>query len=77
MQYRANDDGQKQGVFTVQNAAATPWLWDGTGLTDGSTFGQFVGGYGIEIDSTTPDSPPARSSWRRSRTCSARGSPRR
>ena len=21
-------------------------------------FGQFVGGYGIEIDSTTPDSPP-------------------
>jgi hypothetical protein len=58
VQYRANDDGQKQGVFTVQNAAATPWLWDGTGLTDGSTFGQFVGGYGIEIDSTTPDSPP-------------------
>ena len=58
MQYRANDDGQKQGVFTVQNAAATPWLWDGTGLTDGSTFGQFVGGYGIEIDSTTADSPP-------------------
>ena len=58
VQYRANDDGQKQGVFTVQNAAATPWLWDGTGLTDGSTFGQFVGGYGIEIDSTTPESPP-------------------
>ena len=58
VQYRANDDGQKQGVFIVQNAAAAPWLWDGTGLTDGSTFGQFVGGYGIEIDSTTPDSPP-------------------
>jgi hypothetical protein len=58
VQYRANDDGQKQGLFTVQNAAAAPWLWDGTGLTDGSTFGQFVGGYGIEIDSTTPDSPP-------------------
>jgi hypothetical protein len=58
VQYRANDDGQRQGVFTVQNAAATPWLWDGTGLTDGSTFGEFVGGYGIEIDSTTADSPP-------------------
>jgi hypothetical protein len=58
VQYRANDDGQKQGLFTVQNAAAAPWFWDGTGLTDGSTFGQFVGGYGIEIDSTTPDSPP-------------------
>ena len=58
VQYRANDDGQKQGLFTVQNAAATPWLWDGTGLSDGSTFGQFVGGYGIEIDAATPDSPP-------------------
>jgi hypothetical protein len=58
VQYRANDDGQKQGVFVVQNTAAEPWLWDGTGLADGSTFGQFVGGYGIEIDATTPQSPP-------------------
>jgi hypothetical protein len=58
VQYRANDDGQKQGLFAVQNTAAAPWLWDGTGLTDGSTFGQFVGGYGIEIDSTAPQSPP-------------------
>ena len=39
-------------------SAGAPWLWDGTGLVDGATFGQFVGGYGIEIDSTTPDSPP-------------------
>jgi N,N-dimethylformamidase beta subunit-like, C-terminal len=58
VQYRANDDGQRQGLFTVTNAAAATWLWDGTGLTDGSTFGQFVGGYGIEIDATTPESPP-------------------
>ena len=58
MQYRANDDGQHQGLFTVANARAAPWLWDGTGLADGSTFGQFVGGYGIEIDATTPESPP-------------------
>jgi hypothetical protein len=58
VQYRANDDGQHQGLFTVENSAAVPWLWDGTGLTDGSTFGQYVGGYGIEIDATTPDSPP-------------------
>ena len=57
-QYRANDDGQRQGLFSVQGSAAAPWLWDGTGLADGSTFGQFVGGYGIEIDATTPDSPP-------------------
>jgi hypothetical protein len=58
VQYRANDDGRHRGLFTVENAAAAPWLWDGTGLTDGSTFGQFVGGYGIEIDATTPESPP-------------------
>jgi hypothetical protein len=58
VQYRANDDGQRQGLYIVQSAAAAPWLWDGTGLADGATFGQFVGGYGIEIDATTPESPP-------------------
>jgi hypothetical protein len=58
VQYRANDDGQRQGLFSVQSVASAPWLWDSTGLTDGSTFGQFVGGYGIEIDATTPNSPP-------------------
>jgi hypothetical protein len=58
VQYRANDDGQHQGLYTVQNAAAVPWLWDGTGLGDGATFGAFVGGYGIEVDATSPDSPP-------------------
>jgi hypothetical protein len=57
-EYRANDDGQHQGLFVVENSASAPWLWDGTGLADGSTFGQFVGGYGIEIDATTPQSPP-------------------
>ena len=29
-----------------------------TGIADGGSFGQAVGGYGIEIDATTPDSPP-------------------
>ncbi|MFL5927515.1 MAG: N,N-dimethylformamidase beta subunit family domain-containing protein [Gaiellaceae bacterium] len=58
VQYRANDDGQHQGLYTVENTAAAPWVWSGTGLADGSTFGQFVGGYGIEIDETTPQSPP-------------------
>ena len=57
VQYRANDDGRRQGLYNVQSAAATPWLWEGTGLTDGATFGQFVGGYGIEIDAMTPLSP--------------------
>jgi hypothetical protein len=58
VQYRANDGGQKQANYGVLAAAAAPWLWEGTDLTDGSTFGQAVGGYGIEIDATTPDSPP-------------------
>jgi N,N-dimethylformamidase beta subunit-like, C-terminal len=58
IQYRANDDGRKQGLFTVQNSAVVPWLWAGTGLGDGSTFGQAVGGYGIEIDGTSPETPP-------------------
>ena len=58
VQYRANDDGQRQGLFTVQGSASAPWLWAGTGLADGSTFGQYVGGYGIEIDATAPSSPP-------------------
>ena len=58
VQYRANDNGSKQGLFTVRSASTAPWLWAGTGLADGSTFGQAVGGYGIEIDATTADSPP-------------------
>ena len=58
VQYRANDDGTQQGPFFVIAADATPWLFEGTGLANGSTFGEMVGGYGIEIDSTTLDSPP-------------------
>ena len=58
VQYLANDEGQHQGLYTVLNAQAVPWLWAGTGLAEGSTFGEAVGGYGIEIDHTTPDSPP-------------------
>ncbi len=57
VQYRRNDEGHKQGLFVVRDAASAPWLWDGTGLESGGTFGDFVGGYGIEIDATTPESP--------------------
>jgi N,N-dimethylformamidase beta subunit-like protein len=56
-QYVANDDGRRQAPFTVTGAAALPWLFEKTGLVDGSTFGEVVGGYGIEIDCTTPSSP--------------------
>ncbi len=58
VQYRANDEGQHQGFYVVHSAATTPWLWTGTGLAEGSTFGEYIGGYGIEIDATTSDSPP-------------------
>ena len=58
VQYLANDRGERQGVFTVGDTTLAPWLWAGTGLDTGSTFGEAVGGYGIEIDHISPDSPP-------------------
>ena len=56
-QYRANDNGTRRGVYHVANSAKVPWLFQGTGLVDGATFGDAVGGYGIEIDSTTRHTP--------------------
>jgi hypothetical protein len=58
VQYVANDRGEKQGLYVVENAASASWLWEGTDLVDGSTLGAFVGGYGIEIDGTVAESPP-------------------
>jgi hypothetical protein len=58
VQYRANDDGTRQGPFVVSDVDAAPWLFTGTGLVSGSVLGEEVGGFGIEIDSTTPESPP-------------------
>jgi hypothetical protein len=53
VQYRANDDGQHRGPWIVRDTAAAPWLFAGTGLVDGSTFGNA----GIEIDKTSAASP--------------------
>lgn len=58
VQYRANDDGRIQKPYTVRGAATAPWFYEGTGLGDGSIFGETLGGYGIEIDMMTPFSPP-------------------
>ena len=58
VQYRGNDDGRKQQPYIVRSASTAPWLWAGTGLGDGATFGQELGGYGIEIDQMTQFSPP-------------------
>ena len=57
VQYRANDDGRRQAPFVVSDPEATPWLFEGTGLGLGDTLGEEVGGFGIEIDMTTTDSP--------------------
>src|SRR5262249_39216408 len=54
VQYRGNDRGQHKGSWIVRDAAAAPWLFDGTGLTTGSRFGRG----GIEIDAATTDPPP-------------------
>jgi hypothetical protein len=45
-------------VYTILDAEGAPWLFAGTGLQNGSTLGDMVGGYGIEIDMATPYSPP-------------------
>jgi hypothetical protein len=58
VQYLANDRGEHQGDFEVTDPAAAPWLWQDTGVVQDSTIGAAVGGYGIEIDHTAPQSPP-------------------
>ena len=57
-QYRANDDGSIQRPFVVRAAEKVPWLFAGTGLTNGSLLGEEIGGFGIEIDQVTSVSPP-------------------
>jgi hypothetical protein len=56
VQYRGNDRGGHTAPYLVNNAAATPWLFAGSGAEDGATLG--TARYGIEFDATTPDSPP-------------------
>jgi hypothetical protein len=52
--YVGSNHGAVQLPYTVTGATEAPWLFAGTGLTDGSTFGH----YGIEIDASGPSSPP-------------------
>jgi len=52
-EYRGNDDGQHRGAWIVRDTADAQWLFAGTGLCDGATFGNG----GIEIDKTESDSP--------------------
>jgi hypothetical protein len=52
--YVGSNHGAVQLPYTVTGATQAPWLFAGTGLTDGSTFGR----YGIEIDASGSNSPP-------------------
>jgi hypothetical protein len=53
VQYRASDRGTHQAPFVLTDAGAASWIFAGTGLASGGTFGR----YGIEIDATTVHSP--------------------
>ena len=53
-QYVGSNHGAVQLPYTVVGATDAPWLFAGTGLQNGSTFGR----YGIEIDARGPASPP-------------------
>jgi hypothetical protein len=57
-QYRANDGGKVRRPFEIVGAEAAPWLFEGTGLVNGSLLGDAIGGYGIEIDARAASSPP-------------------
>jgi len=52
-EYVGSNHGALQLPYTVTGATLAPWLFAGTGLQDGSTFGR----YGIEIDAKGPASP--------------------
>ena len=52
-EYRGNDRGEHRGPWIVRDLAAAPWLFAGTDLSKGSTFGNG----GIEIDKTESGSP--------------------
>ena len=54
VQYVANDAGRHRGPYRVNDIDAAPWLFRGTGLHHGSTFGS----YGVEFDMIGPVSPP-------------------
>jgi hypothetical protein len=53
VQYRGNDRGTHRAPWVMRDVEAAPWLFAGTGLTDGMS----LGSAGIEIDATCDASP--------------------
>ena len=72
VQYLANDRGERQGALRRPERAA-PWLWQGTDLAPGSTFGESSAATGSRSTTSPPRRRRGRSSSPRSPTCSARG----
>ncbi|MGB2874204.1 MAG: N,N-dimethylformamidase beta subunit family domain-containing protein [Gaiellaceae bacterium] len=52
-QYVASNQGTPQSPYVVQGASSEPWVFTGTGLVNGSSFGR----YGVEVDERTSSSP--------------------
>ncbi|TML49965.1 MAG: hypothetical protein E6G23_02205 [Actinobacteria bacterium] len=53
VQYVANNYGIHQGAY-IANTTGAPWVFAGTGLANGQSFGH----YGYEIDIRSPATPP-------------------
>jgi len=53
VQYRGNDNGTHRGTWHIRGASAVEWIFSGTGLEAGDTWGNGS----IEIDRKAPQSP--------------------
>ena len=58
VQYRANDSGQRQGLYVLEDTARAPWAWVGTSGSPPRRSASSWAATGIEIDGTSKDSPP-------------------
>ncbi len=54
VQFVAGNFGESEKPYVVQGALTMPWVFAGTGLANGSSFGRS----GVEVDARAPSSPP-------------------
>jgi hypothetical protein len=64
-----NENEFPNAPYVVTGARVAPWLFEGTGLRNGSRFGS----YGIEIDAVAPESPPGTRVLARARNVFGKG----
>ena len=72
VQYRANDNGTKQGSYQIVDTAAAPWLFAGTGLQNGARWARWWAATGSRSTRRRRSRRPGRRCWHGSRTCSDR-----